>query len=246
MDCFQAMMLGGGGGDRYTPPAVVFDGSNDYLARGADLSSNADSKTFLLSGWFYFTDISTADRRIFQNTGSALHISVDFTNGKLLINAENAAGTQILVATVDTPVIATGAWTHIAIAIDLANSSNRAVYINNSAASVTWTTYTNDTIDFTVADHFIGATTGGGGKLAAYVADFYLAFGQYLDLSSSANRAKFRSGGRPVYLGADGSKPTGTAPSIFLSGQANAFATNKGTGGGFTTTGTLTDATLRP
>ena len=126
MDCFQAMMLGGGGGDRYIPPAVVFDGSNDYLARGADLSSNADSKTFLMSGWFYFTDISTADRRIFQNTGSALHIRVDFTNGKLLINAENAAGTQILVATVDTPVIATGAWTHIAIAIDLANSSNRA------------------------------------------------------------------------------------------------------------------------
>lgn len=235
------------GGTGYTATAVVFDGANDYLSRGADLTSNADAKTFLFSGWFYFTDLATADRRIYQNTGNAGHIRVDLTTSKLLINMENSAGAQILEATVDTPLMATGAWTHIMIAIDLANSANRSVYVDGSAATVTWTTYSNDTIDFTAADHAVGATVAGGGKLAAYVSEYYLAFGQYLDLSSSANRAKFRSAtGKPVSLGATGSLPTGVQPSIYLSGTASTFATNKGAGGGFTVTGTLTDAPSAP
>jgi hypothetical protein len=44
---------------------------------------------------------------------------------------------------------------------------------------------------------------------------------------------------RAVNLGADGSTPTAVSPIIFLSGSIAAWATNKGTGGGFTTNGTL-------
>lgn len=251
MDAYQQLAIGGGISGRYSPPAVVLDGTNDYLLRGADLSSNANAKTFTMSFWMYPTDITGTDRRIYNNTGNAAHIRIDSATGKLLINMENAAGTQILVAVVDTPLITINEWNHVMMSIDLANSSNRSIYISKgngatTAATVTWTTYTDDTIDFTVADHCIGATVAGVGPLAAYLADFYLAFGQYIDLTSSANRVKFRSGGRPVFLGADGSKPTGSAPSIFLSGQISDFATNKGTGGGFTVTGALTDANTRP
>ena len=42
------------------------------------------------------------------------------------------------------------------------------------------------------------------------------------------------AGSKPVSLGSDGSTPTGTAPAVFLSGNATAFGTNKGTGGGLT------------
>jgi hypothetical protein len=64
---------------------------------------------------------------------------------------------------------------------------------------------------------------------------------------SPATIAKFFSAaGKPVALGADGSTPTGTAPRIFFSGDNSSFATNKGTGGSFTLTGSLTNASTSP
>jgi hypothetical protein len=48
--------------------------------------------------------------------------------------------------------------------------------------------------------------------------------------------------GAPVSLGADGSTPTGTAPIIFLSGATSSWETNKGSGGGFTENGGLTQS----
>jgi hypothetical protein len=49
-----------------------------------------------------------------------------------------------------------------------------------------------------------------------------------------------------VNLGSDCSTPTGTGPAVCFSGNASTFGTNKGTGGAFTTTGTLTDADTSP
>src|SRR6185295_18112501 len=43
----------------------------------------------------------------------------------------------------------------------------------------------------------------------------------------------------PVSLGSNGSTPTGSAPLVFMSGDISAWFTNKGTGGGFTLSGTL-------
>jgi hypothetical protein len=67
---------------------------------------------------------------------------------------------------------------------------------------------------------------------------------------SPATIAKFYNAGKPVNLGADGSLPTGTAPAVFLrcapSAAASTFANNLGTGGAFTITGALTDATTSP
>lgn len=59
--------------------------------------------------------------------------------------------------------------------------------------------------------------------------------------------AKFRdSSGRPVYLGESGELPTGSAPVVFFSGGAASFVDNKGTGGSFTLSGTLVDASSSP
>jgi len=59
---------------------------------------------------------------------------------------------------------------------------------------------------------------------------------------------KFRNPatGKPVDLGPNGSTPTGSAPSLFFSGNATSFATNQGTGGAFTLTSALTNATTSP
>jgi hypothetical protein len=80
------------------------------------------------------------------------------------------------------------------------------------------------------------------------MADLWIAPGiSLLDGSGDiplATRRKFIDAlGKPVFLGANGELATGTAPAVFLSGDASTFATNLGTGGAFATTGTLTDAT---
>ncbi len=79
------------------------------------------------------------------------------------------------------------------------------------------------------------------------LSEFYFAPGQFLDLTVTANRRKFISAsGKPVDLGSSGALPTGTAPAIFFSGNAAAFSTNQGTGGAFTLTGSLTNASTSP
>ena len=69
----------------------------------------------------------------------------------------------------------------------------------------------------------------------------------HLDLDVVGNRRKFISGDKkPVFLGTDGSKPTGSAPPVYFSGDATDFSTNKGDGGAFTLTGTLTNSSTSP
>lgn len=79
-------------------------------------------------------------------------------------------------------------------------------------------------------------------------ADFWFAPNQFVDFSIQANRELFRSAaGKPVYLGASGELPTGTQPSIFLTGDATTFGTNVGTGGTLALTGSaLTNASSSP
>jgi len=60
---------------------------------------------------------------------------------------------------------------------------------------------------------------------------------EYVDLSSSTNRAKFYNAGSPVDLGSDGSTPTGNQPKIFLDGYNTS---NNGTLGDDLTTGSIT------
>lgn len=72
------------------------------------------------------------------------------------------------------------------------------------------------------------------------MADVWIGYGQSLDLSIAANRRKFRSAdGRPVSLGRQGRAPTGKRPTIFFSGGADEFASNRGTGGSFSLVGSL-------
>ena len=104
---------------------------------------------------------------------------------------------------------------------------------------------------------YIGTDTfgqGGDGSnnfVGMSMADLWIAPGvSLLDNNGyipEATRRKFISAnGKPVDLGSDCSAPTGTAPAVCFSGDATTFGTNKGTGGTFTLTGTLTDASTSP
>jgi hypothetical protein len=106
---------------------------------------------------------------------------------------------------------------------------------------------TGEVIDWTVTNHAIGATTGGSAKLNGQLADLWID-DQFI-ANTDANVLKFisalSSSGLPVDLGATGATPGFGQPLIYLSRRNGAadFSANKGSGGGFTVTGALTDGT---
>ena len=228
-----------------TVPAVAFDGTNDYLTRGAGLTGAADSKTMTGSIWALSGADGVVDAIIFS-TGNAFALLRQSTN-RAVIEAENAAGTGILDigSSTNSMQVADG-WIHILFSVDLADATKRHLYING-VSDLAVVTYTDDTIDFTVADWAIGATTAPANILTGDLAQLWFAPGQYIDLSYPPNRRKFRSlAGKPVDLGADGSLPTGVAPLIYFNNAVASWQTNLGTGGGFTENGALGTAWTSP
>jgi hypothetical protein len=134
---------------------------------------------------------------------------------------------------------------HVLASVNLATGLG-LLYLND-VDDTNAVTLTNDTIDWTRGDFAVGAEPDGGLKLSADVADLYINFAASLDLSVVANRRKFISAaGKPVFLGADGSLPTGSPPAVFMSGPTADWHTNKGAGGGFTENGALTDGAVVP
>lgn len=79
------------------------------------------------------------------------------------------------------------------------------------------------------------------------MADLWIDVGMAIDFSVQANRRRFINATlKPVDLGTNGELPTGSRPTFFFSGDAGKFAVNKGTGGPFVVTGSLTNASSSP
>jgi hypothetical protein len=229
-----------------TPPAfevdaVAFDGT-DRLQRNSALTSVSDSGDFILSFWIKTTDV---DFPIVLTTGVG---TVSFTTyGPSVYDAAGANG---FYAELDTTVQA-GTWRHVLFAGRMSTSTLQT-YVDGVDVSLgTNVDGTPSTADFDAASWAIMDSVGGGNAMTGDIAEIYFAPGQYLDISDSANVEKFRTvGGKPVDLGSDGSTPTGSAPAIYLSVRpgdaASDLATNRGTGGDFTITGTLAIAGTSP
>lgn len=231
------------GSGQYAANAVNFDGSV-YLSRGADLTGNADSNAISLSFWAKAPTSQDLERTIYTNKNQTFGIT--FSLNSLVISGSNSAGTQILNA-VFSAVSDPDSWNHFMFSADLSDTGKRHAYVNGSAASITYNTYTNGLIDHTVADHTIGSLDGGLSKFTGDISDVWIDLANYIDLSNSSNRAKFISGAsKPVDLGSSGERPTGSSPKIFLSGDTSTWHTNKGTGGGFTENGALVTASTSP
>ena len=228
-----------------------FDGTNDYMTRGAALDGIADSKSGILSAWIRLDGGDGVAASIMSSaTPFPLQVIRQGTNAFQVIG-RNAAGSTILSFSSTSTFTAAATWLHVLASWNLAVAGTGRLYIND-AVEYSETTYTDDTIDYNGAANWsIGAGTTGSGKLDGCLAEYYFAAGQYLDFSNVYQRRKFISAsGKPVYLGADGSVPTGTAPTVYqrvADGAAVAtFATNLGSGGDFSITGTLATGSTSP
>lgn len=239
----------------YNADAVEFDGSNDWMSRSG-ITGLSDSKTVTLSFWAN-RDSTGGTQNLFQLVLFSGTISRFFTvdlnsSGNLVLNGQAAGVGTVLQATSNSALTA-GSWVHVLISFDLANSSNRAVYLNGSADSTNWATYSNTSMSLgSINSARIGSRPDNepsfiyNGGLSEFWFDT-----SYLDLSVESNRRKFiDASNKPVNLGSNGQTPTGSSPLIYqrvVPGQnANAFLTNRGTGGDWTQNGTLTIAATNP
>jgi hypothetical protein len=219
------------------PEGVSFDGTDDYLSRSSDLTGNADGKTFTFSAFVYLT--SGLTQRIYSCSTSGtkgLDIFV-YSAGEIQLTGLNASGGTIFSAYTNTAeTVPDNTFTHILVSIDLANTSNRSVYVGDVLQSVTWSTYTNDSIDFTKSDHQIGNFNSGGSPVKGRLSNLFLDY-TYRDLSIEANRRLFiDADGKPV-------DASGLSPILYLPMTDAATAgDNAGTGGDFTQNGVLDTA----
>lgn len=231
-----------------------FDGTNDFMTTGAGLTGAADGKVGTVMLWFRLDGGDGTSMTIFQACttvgGAVSHWRIRRESTNLIsIIGNNAAGTIILSISTAATYTANATWRQLLASWNLATAAAH-IYVSD-VSDLTSTTLTDDSIDYTVADWAIGAQANGGTKFNGCLSEVYLAL-EYVDLSSSTNRAKFITGvtAKPMYLGTDGSVPTGTAAIVYQRVVAGAavttFATNKGTGGNFTITGTLDLASTSP
>lgn len=238
---------------RYQVDSVTFDGANDRLARGAGLSGVSDSANGILSVWLRIDTIIGTVMRIIGGSaslagpGDQVRFSRNSIGNGILFNAIGSGGSVLYTATSAGTYAVSATWKHLLCAW---SSAGLQLYTNDANdLAATGSSATSN--DYTIADWGVGGDPNNTNKLGAAVADLYFAPAQTLDISVQANRRKFITPeGRPMYLGTDGSVPTGTAPAVYLhvdKGEAPAnFAINRGTGGNFAVTGALTVGSTSP
>ena len=233
--------------------AADFDGTNDYLSRGADLTGSADSKLGILSAWVRIDGNNGVQMWVLENALTVIRFELRRSSANtFIVQGKNSAGTTILSLASSSTYLSGATWLHILASWDLATAGARSLYISD-VSDLGVVTFTDDSVDYTTGAFNVGASpvASPGDEWNGAMAEVYFAPGQYLDMTNASNRRKFISAtGKPVHLGATGALPTGTAPLLYLhldDGEAVAnFATNRGTGGNLSITGSLDTASTSP
>lgn len=239
---------GGGGGGEAEPTlpanAVFFDGTNDFLLRGGALTGAVDNDTLLLSLWFDLRGDDTTNLRIFDTDLGRFRVR-RLTTNLLFFTCKTVTDVAVWQFSTTATFLAAAGWVHLLIAIDAA-ASKRLVFINDAAVGIQSEISNAGDIDWTLNEWSFGSGLGGVSPVNADMAEVYLT-NEFLDIGVEANRRKFiDAAGKPAELGADGSVPTGTKPLLFFRGPTDDWHTNKGSGGGFTESGALTDGASSP
>lgn len=224
--------------------STQFDGSDDYLNRSSDLTGNADGKTFTFSAFIFPT---AGNSKIYHidsgGGGTRFQIGMDNSGNdhilRILVTQAGSGSTALYAPNAGT--LRLNAWNHILCSFDMANTSNRHVYIDDVAQSVSYSDYVNANLEFTMAQYLTvgGALYSGGayglfnGRLAHVFLDY-----TFRDLSVESTRRTFIDAN-----GGSTSPSTLSAlnPIIYLPMTEDySVGKNLGTGGDFTGNGSPT------
>ena len=195
-----------------------FNGVNDSIIHPGGPHDRPDRDGKRLSGSFWFRRLGDfgVERDILQNTSSRLRFSFRTGNG-LRFNGGNSAGTGIF--NMDSIfIIEDENLHHVLFSVDL-GSNQKHLYIDGINALESGGTYTDDLIDFTRVGLGVGANSGGDVPFNGELAEFWIAYNQYIDFGIKGNREKFFINNQPVFLGIHGEKPTNKVPTMYFSGS---------------------------
>jgi len=228
----------------YNPSAVRFSSGGNYLSAG--LTGLTGSKTWSGSVWFRMNAVPTSDVSILDSSNNP-DISVGLTaSGAFIVYGKSAANENTL--DIESSPITDTNWHHAMWSVDMSDAGKRHLYIDDQEDIAVVNHYFDHALGFASASaYYVGREDDGSYKLDGELADMWMDFGSYIDLADKSNRRKFISTtGLPMYLGPDGSIPTGSKPAIFLTGDAVSFSSNQGSAGGFTEHGALLPADSQP
>ena len=176
--------------------AVTFDGTNDFMRRGADLTGCADVKVGLVSFWYKSAKDGVTNQAFLFNTSGNFYVQKDTGDNKIWVRGYNA-GEKLSINS--TAVLIASGWTHFMASWNLAATTTH-LYINGVDAK-TQTTALDSTIDYTQVDWAISENLAGISLIQGDVAELIFAL-EFLDLSVAGNREKLYNG-RPVDPGDD-------------------------------------------
>jgi hypothetical protein len=237
----------GGGGDAYVAKAVHSDMSDDLWLSNEALVA-ADSQFLSFSIWLK-TDFATGPYVwILDPTGVASNCHGSGSSG-FSVSLGDVSGNILRISGPSNGVPwNANTWTHVLCSMDTL-SGTAALYFND--VKIDLTSYLQAIGDpFSMAYNNLqfvllgDAHSGWGDSYVGDISDAWIAPGVSIltagDIAQADRRKFIDANGKPV-------NPSGfrSAPILF-SGDATSFATNKGTGGAFTLTGALTDASTNP
>jgi hypothetical protein len=225
---------------------AVSNGTTGFFSRSA-LSGVTDGTTFTFCCWFFYD--ANAGKYLFNqnvNTTTLRGVNISVEDSKrVVIQARNSSGTVLvnsdntaasMVGTSGTPAL-----NSLMISIDVTDSAKRFVYVNGVAATLSFSTYTNGSINFSSSSNLILRDVFSSAYNSQPISELYFST-QYIDLSQEANRLKFRDAfGNPTNLPLAITSGSVPSPAIYMRFPPTAFGTNSGTGGDFTVNGTITD-----
>lgn len=230
----QTMGVGGTGVPRHTPVSRDYNQTTSTNLLNSDLSGNADGRLGTVSFWYRSDDAG-------QNTialgaqGSAVEILND-TGGNWRVILLKVGGGKAFSPGVGSDSVGhngDGVWHHFLASWNV-DTDDVYLYIDGTDHLSGSPAGQGTDIDYTRSQHYESGIGAVSQRWGGCLADVWVSYAEAVDFSVEQNRLRFRNAnGEPVYLGSDGSLPTGSQPIIFLQGTGG---TNSGTGGNYTPT----------
>jgi hypothetical protein len=249
---------GGGGGGAWTwvRSAVHWDGAS-FLRRGAGLLGVTDSPRMSAS-WWINGGLPTTSAPVFATSapsGNAQLMSdgratTGGTRTFAMFGAFAAVSGFITFDSQNSDMLTnlnTVGWHHIAAACDVTTGSPLFSMFVDGVSVASNETFGGSGFNIGIAEEtdFFVANDGSGSLFTGDMADLQLWFGTYIDFTVASNLHLFRdAGGNPI--DPHTAEAAFGTPAVLLAGDHTMFGVNRGSGGAFALTGSLTDAGSHP
>jgi hypothetical protein len=218
-------------------PRLINNTSNPPVNR-VQLAGVSDGQKGTISVWWEFINTNSGyiwSSRANNSYGEAI---VMYKNGQnIIVHLRNRSTVVGNFYTTSNPIPATGNY-HLFVSWDLSVGKYH-IYVNGVKQALDGSVTTGQTISYSQEITRVGFGARwfnvSSERLDGYIGAAYVNYVEYVDPVTSIE--KFIYNGNPVFLGSNGSLPTGNSPIVYLN---SGNGTNSGYGGDFGSSGSTT------